>query len=369
MAYVAAVRRLLAILALVTACASTRPDHAAPPAPTPAPPAARWPAGTFAVRTQLDAATAGLLGDRLAASVLLLTELDTHPGHALLSLAAVQGLPAVATLRKVPRLGAKLEAHLDDAVRADAPAGAARFATLTRDLLALTRVLELSSTLAVDAPTAGTATATHGLRGLAFTRADRRIDVPVPGGLVDRVPPTAPVLATDGAALTLGPHAFALPYGAMLLTAAGPLVFEPLGGPTLRTALAAQLGCPRVAARLAATCELGICVRDAVPEASLVDVCDRAVAALADAVEAQITAQRFDVLALDAGRAAPAATDPAVLDGTWTVRVESDGRWRAGPPHSPRRASRFASRAGPDRRPGQPAASLSARSIFSLMST
>ncbi|MBK7072626.1 MAG: hypothetical protein IPH44_10005 [Myxococcales bacterium] len=318
-----------ALLALVAACASSSPaaDHAAAPAPAAPPPPARWPAGTFDVRTKLDVATSGLAGARLSASLLLLTELDAHPGRALLSLAAIQGLPAVAKLRKVPRLGAKLEAYLDDAVAREAPAGADRFAALAEDLRALTRVIELGSTLAVTTPAAGDATATHALRALTFTIADQRLEVPVPAALVDAVRPTTPALAADGAALTLGAHAFAVPYGAMLLTAAGPLVFQPLGGPTLREALAAQVGCPRVAARLGANCELGACVRDAVPEATLAAVCDQAVAALAAQVEAQVAAQRFDVLALEAGRATLA---DAALRGTWTVRVEAEGEVATG---------------------------------------
>ncbi|MBL8626386.1 MAG: hypothetical protein JNK64_34035 [Myxococcales bacterium] len=322
-----------ASLLLITACASSGHGRvSSPPAPTTAPaPAVRWSTGTFDVRTELDVATSGLAGARLSASLLTLAELDAHPGHALLSLAAIQGLPAVAKLRKVPRLGAKLEAYLDDAVAREAPAGSARFAALGEDLRALTRVIELGSTLAVTAPAAGAPTATHALAALSFTRADRRIEVPVPAALVDAVRPTAPALATDGAALTLGAHAFAVPYGAMLLTAAGPLVFEPLGGPTLRDALAAQVGCPRVAARLGANCELGVCVRDAVPEATLAAVCDQAVAALAAQVEAQIVAQRFDVLALEAGRAELAGADPAAaLRGTWTVRVEAEGEVATG---------------------------------------
>lgn len=321
-------------LLLVTACASGHGRVAPPPATAaraaPAP-AVRWPTGTFDVRTDLDAATAGLLGERLSASALLLTELDTHPGHALLSLAAVQGLPAVAKLRKVPRLGAKLEAALDAAVRQDAPNGAARFAALTRDLLELTRVLELDTTLAVAPAAADGATAVHALRALAFTIADRRIEVPVPTTAIDAVRPTTPTLTTDGAALVVGGHAFAVPYGEMLLTAAGPLVFAPRGGPTLRAALAAQLDCPRVAARLGATCELGACLRDAVPEATLAAVCDQAVAALAAQVEAKMTAQRLDVLALEAGRTEPAVTGPtAALRGVWTVRVEADGQVATG---------------------------------------
>jgi len=158
-------------LALLTACASSPAGRAAaPPATTPAPaPAVRWPTATFDVRTELDAATAGLLGDRLSATALLLTELDTHPGRALLSLAAVQGLPAVRTLRKVPRLGGKLVAALDAAVAGDAPD---RFAALTRDLLALTRVIEVGTTLAVDAADDGEAAAVHTLRALT-AMADR----------------------------------------------------------------------------------------------------------------------------------------------------------------------------------------------------
>jgi hypothetical protein len=317
-------------LALLTACASSPAGRAAaPPATTPAPaPAVRWPTATFDVRTELDAATAGLLGDRLSATALLLTELDTHPGRALLSLAAVQGLPAVRTLRKVPRLGGKLVAALDAAVAGDAPD---RFAALTRDLLALTRVIEVGTTLAVDAADDGEAAAVHTLRALAFTIADRRIEVPVPAAAVDAVRPTTPAVATDGAALTLGAHAFVVPYGEMLLTAAGPLVFTRWGGATLPAALAAQVDCPRVAARLAATCELKACLRDAVPEAALATLCDQAVAAVAAQVEGQITAQRLDVLALEAGRIERPAADPAAtLHGSWTVRVEADGQVATG---------------------------------------
>lgn len=322
-----------ATLALVAACASSsHTTAAASPAPSPAAPApapaARWPAGTFDVRTQLDAVTSGLAGARLSASLLVLADLDAHPGRTLLSLATIQGLPAVAKLRKVPRLGSKLEAYLDDAVARDAPAGTARFAALGDDLRALTRVIELGSTLAVTAPAAGEPTATHAVRALTFTLGDRRLEVPVPATLVDAVRPTTPALATDGAALTLGAHTFAVPYGAMLLTAAGPLVFAPLGGPTLEAALAAQVGCPRVAARLGANCELGACLRDAVPEATLAAICDQAVAALAAQVEAQLVAQRFDVLALEGGRA---DGDPAAaLRGTWTVRIEAEGEVATG---------------------------------------
>lgn len=318
-------------LALLTACAASPAGRAAAPpapAPAPAPPAPRWPTGTFDVRTELDAATAGLLGDRLSATALLLTELDTHPGRALLSLAAVQGLPAVRTLRKVPRLGGKLEAALDAAVAGDAPD---RFAGLTREVLALTRVIEVGTTLAVGGADDGEATAVHTLRALAFTIADRRIEVPVPAAAVDAVRPTNPAVATDGAALTLGTHAFTVPYGEMLLTAAGPLVFARWGGPTLPAALAAQVDCPRVAARLAATCELKACLRDAVPEAALATLCDQAVAALAARLEGQITAQRLDVLALEAGRIDRPAADPAAtLHGAWTVRVEADGQVATG---------------------------------------
>ena len=191
------------------------------------------------------------------------------------------------------------------------------------DLLELTRVLELGSTLTVAGGTDGP-TATHALASLTFTVRDRRLAVPVPAAATGLVAPTTPDLRADDGALVLGPHTFAVPYGTMLLEAAGPLVLAPLGGATLATALAQVIECPAVAARLAGTCQLKTCVRDAVPEATLVDVCDRAVAALAAKVEATIAAQRLDVLALERGDATVTAGPPTTLAGAWTVRIEAD---------------------------------------------
>ena len=77
--------------------------------------------------------------------------------------------------------------------------------------------------------------------------------------------------------------------------------------------------------------ELKACLRDAVPEAALATLCDQAVAALAARLEGQITAQRLDVLALEAGRIDRPAADPAAtLHGAWTVRVEADGQVATG---------------------------------------
>lgn len=300
---------------------------AAPTTPTPAL------AGAYLLTTRLDPITAGLLGKKAAAGIALVADLEQHPGRTLLAAAELSGAGVVTDLRKVlpDSLESKLTDWLDEAIRSQTGGGFAGLSAQVEALRSMAEVLDLQSELTPQHPGAAQLpmTAMHRPVALGFSAAGQTLQIPLPPALVGSVPVTALSLAllqADAATyppprLALGPHRFAVPLGALLLQAAGPLVFRPLGGETLADVLLSRAQCPSVAQRLGEKCLAGLCLgRLAGPE-RLEKLCDHGVRALAAQVTQRIAGQEAEVLDFTGGTATLAPH--GLGDGRWQLRVQA----------------------------------------------
>lgn len=289
-------------------------------------------AGAYQLTTRLDPVTAGLLGKKAAAGLSLIGDLEQHPGRTLLAAAELSGASVLTDIRKlVPdSLESKLADWLDEAIRGQAGGGFAGLSAQVEALRAMSEVLELQSELTLQLPKLAQhpQTAQHRPVALGFAAAGQTLQIPLPAALAASVPPATLSLAllqADASAktpprLTLGPHRFAVPLGAMLLQAAGPLVFKPLGGETLADLLLSRAQCPGVAQRLGEKCLAGLCLgRLAGPE-RLEKLCDHGVRALAAQVTQRIAGQDAEMLDFAGGEAILAPH--GLGDGRWQIRAQ-----------------------------------------------
>lgn len=294
---------------------------AAPAAPTPAL------AGAYLLTTRLDPITAGLLGKKAAAGLALVADLEQHPGRTLLAAAELSGAGVVTDLRKVlpDSLESKLTDWLDEAIRSQTGGGFAGLSAQVEALRSMAEVLDLHSELTPQHPGA----AHHRPVALGFTAAGQALQIALPAPLVGSVPVAtlsltlhqADAATTSPPRLALGPHRFAVPLGALLLQAAGPLVFRPLGGETLADLLLSRAQCPTVAQKLGEKCLAGLCLgRLAGPE-RLEKLCDHGVRALAAQVTQRIAGQEAEVLDFAGGTATLAPH--GLGDGRWQLRVQA----------------------------------------------
>jgi hypothetical protein len=284
-------------------------------------------AGAYLLTTRLDPVTAGLLGKKTAAGLSLIGDLEQHPGRTLLAAAELSGAGVVTDLRKLlpDSLESKLADWLDEAILGQTGGGFAGLSAQVEALRTMAEVLELQSELTPQLPTA----AQHRPIALRFAAAGQTLQIPLPAALVGSVPAATLSLAllqADATAktpprLALGPHRFGVPLGTMLLQAAGPLVFRPLGGETLADVLLSRANCPAVGQKLGEKCLAGLCLgRLAGPE-RLEKLCDHGVRALAEQVSRRIAGQDAEILDFASGEATLAQR--GLGDGRWRLRVQA----------------------------------------------
>lgn len=289
--------------------------------------------GTFAVtsRFQVPATVAapGQLGDALR----LLHGLAADPGAALLDLAEEAGVPALSELRAVlpDALEAELAGWLNGYLDAAGAGGASphdRLAELDALIRSVLLEWELRSTLTLPPGAAGT----HAPVSLTFASPAGPVVVPldatapVTSGVDVTATLSWPAGTGGEAVVEIGDHAMGVPFGRYALRGIEAILLATEGSGDLAAVLSGVVGCPALAASVAARCLGPICVGH---QAELLSVCQGAVAEAASQIESQVTELDFKAIHLQRGSAtATGATAPSgegatgLRDGVWTAVID-----------------------------------------------
>ncbi len=333
---------LIASTALLMTAACISPtlgdDVVEEPTPTPEPTPALIADGIFAIESTLDVQAAAVLPQTAYDAVETLRGLREEPGRTLFDLAEDAGVPAVSEIRSAlpSSLESRLYGWIDDELatytHGDGPVATAIDGVLTVCETSLAEV-HLSSELAIDG-----GSATHSLRavGFAIDGVELRYDLANLDGLPLALEATfAATVAGDGTVshLTLGSHAFGVPFGALALTAIED-VLQLRYATDLRGVLGMLVDCPALAADVADHCVYGYCVGH---EMELRSVCEGGLDHLATWLRAELTAIRFDAITLRAGTAQLGDSAPVdgladtVAGGVWTADLDVGMGPRAAP--------------------------------------
>lgn len=255
----------------------------------------------------------------------LLSDLDSDPGRALISLADAAGVPAAERLFDAlpSSLSNRIGEWMTEAIGDD---GNAEFQTL----MAWTRVVladvEVHSSLEIGALDAeGNAVASHTLTSLGFHFGDEVVEEDIPQ--IDSLPGAGHAELTvssaadaEGRTVRFGEHRFGLLFGDAAYRAFESRVQSQFGT-NVRGLLAEAIDCPSVAESVANRCVLGVCVGHT---ADLVGLCDGALDRAAQEIRDQFTVFDAEILRLQSGeaRVIPTADGSELQSGRWVAEAE-----------------------------------------------
>ncbi|HXU71485.1 MAG TPA: hypothetical protein VN947_19265 [Polyangia bacterium] len=226
----------------------------------PTPPTAKY-AGVYSAVAPIDLTQNGVLPGVLGPALNALIELHDHPGQAILDIIAIANIPTVSDLVKnMPQLlkdilSGALDKLITDEVYANVPV-VDQITNIISGITELAKTMELHNSLTVHTPKAdGTATIDQQVTDIGFkllnnstvvafdAKEQMMAHTAMPGSV--KAHANAPVADAD---LTLGGGTMTLPFGELLLQAAGPLVFGQFGGATdLKGALHNLVDCASAA--------------------------------------------------------------------------------------------------------------------------
>jgi hypothetical protein len=252
----------LTVLSLVSGGCGAGPEAPTAPAPAPSPdqpgtpqgpgepinntppPTAKY-AGVYAAVAPIDLTQNGVLPGVLGPALGALIELHDHPGKAILDIVAIANIPTVSDLVKnMPSflkdiLSSLLDKLIIDEVYANVPV-VDQITNIISGITELAKTVEIHNALTVHAPAKdGTAMIDQQVTDVGFKLLDKSTVVAfnaaeklmahtaMPGTV--KAHANAPVADAD---LTLGGGKMTLPFGELLLQAAGPLLFGQFGGAT-----------------------------------------------------------------------------------------------------------------------------------------
>ena len=303
-------------------------------APTPAP-KARY-AGVYAVTAPIDLTQNGVLPGVLGPALAALVELHDHPGKTILDIVAIANLPTVSdAVKNMPSflkdlLAGLLDKLITDQLYKNVPV-VDQVAGIISGITELAKTVELHDALTVHAPAADGKTSVDqqitdvgftllsNKTVVAFDAAEKAMAHTIMAGSIT-AHANAPVADAD---LTFAGGKMTLPFGQLLLQAAGPLLFSQFGGATdLAGALTNLVPCHAAAQSISDG--LGGYLSPALVE----QLCSAAIGVIADQVSKQIDAvvlgdvQISDGAAylLDASQAKPQVDHQSdrVAQGTWS---------------------------------------------------
>ena len=224
------------------------------------PPTAKY-AGVYAAVAPLDLTQNGVLPGVLGPALNALIELHDHPGQAILDIIVIANIPTVSDLVKnMPQLlkdilSGALDKLITDEVYANVPV-VEQITNIISGITELAKTIDVHNTLTVHTPKAdGTATIDQQVTDVGFkllgastvvafdAKEKMMAFTAMPGSV--KAHANAPVADAD---LSLGGGKMTLPFGELLLQAAGPLIFSQFGGATdLKGALNNLVDCASAA--------------------------------------------------------------------------------------------------------------------------
>ena len=240
------------------------PGTPGPVGPIDAPPPATAKAsysGIYANVAPIDFTQNGVLPGVLGPALSALSELHDHPGEAILDIIAISDIPTVSdAVKNMPSLlkdilSGALDKLITDEVYANVPV-VDQIASIISGITELAKTVGIHNTLTVHTPASdGTAKIDQQVTDIGFTLLNNTSVIPfdanekmaaftsMPGTVTPHA--NAPVADAD---LTLGGGTMTLPFGQLLLQAAGPLLFGQFGGATdLKGALENLVDCASAA--------------------------------------------------------------------------------------------------------------------------
>jgi hypothetical protein len=307
--------------------------------------------GAYNLNSHLDIAGSGILGDRLSDALIHLSEFHDNPAGAILEILSFFDIPIYSEIWPlIPDfLKDYIEGWINDILfdpLYDAFPGVEDAFQVVQDIFYLSRDLQLRTTLTLKPPNSeGGMRGEHVITGLGFVLWDMEAILPIPDelGAMTLAEPHAileivdsPNPAMPDALLTVDRHTFSIPYGAMLLEAAGVLIFEPAGADDLGSYMVTLVDCNSVAENLIDDCAtdwLGewTCLRDYITHDQVEEFCSSGLTSVGDFVAGLITDLSFDLFALDEGRVKMydrGAADPMgdgicseLRDGVWKAQI------------------------------------------------
>ncbi|MGZ5133326.1 MAG: hypothetical protein ACXWCJ_18995 [Caldimonas sp.] len=277
---------------------------------TPPPPTAKY-AGVYSAVAPLDLTQNGVLPGVLGPALGALIELHDHPGKAILDIVAISNIPTVSdAVKNMPSflkdiLSTLLDKLIIDEVYANVPV-VDQITNIISGVTEMAKTIELHNTLTVHMPAKdGTATIDQQVTDIGFKLLNNSTVVAfdanekamaktaMPGSV--KAHANAPVADAD---LALGGGKMTLPFGELLLQAAGPLLFGQFGGATdLKGALHNLVDCQSAAQSISDA--LGGYLSPALVNT----LCTTALDVLADQVTSRIDAITFKDVQVSSGTA------------------------------------------------------------------
>ena len=319
----------LTVLSLVAGGCSAGPEGRTPPTPMPSPdqpgtpegpgetigqppppPTSKY-AGVYGTVAPLDFTQNGVLPGVIGPALGALIELHDHPGQAILDIIAIANIPTVSdAVQNMPSflkdlLSSLLDKLIIDEVYANVPV-VDQITNIISGITELAKTIDVHSSLTVHTPKAdGTAAIDQQVTDVGFTLLNQSTVIAfdanekmmahssMPGTV--KAHANAPVADAD---LTLGGGQMTLPFGELLLQAAGPLLFGQFGGATdLKGALNNLVDCAGHAQSISDA--LG----GVLSPATVQTVCTAALDAIGDAVTSQIDSIVLSDVQVSAGTA------------------------------------------------------------------
>jgi hypothetical protein len=342
----------LTVLSLVAGGCGAGPEARTQPTPTPTPdapgtpsdgpgnpidqppPTARY-AGVYTVPAPIDLTQNGVLPGVIGPALGALIELHDHPGKAILDIVAVANIPtvsdAVANMPSFLRdvLSTLLDKLIVDEVYANVPV-VDQITGIISGITELAKTMEIHNALTVHTPAAdGTANIDQQVTDVGFTLLgnstvvafdanEKMLAHTTMAGSV-KAHANAPVADAD---LTLGGGKMTLPFGELVLQAAGPLVFGQFGGATdLKGALHNLVDCHGAAQSISDA--LGGYLSPGLVET----LCTSALDVLADQVTSRIDAITLDDVQVSAGAAVLLDVSQAKPKEDYQSDRVAQGKW------------------------------------------
>lgn len=315
------------------------PDQPAPGPVTPIDgtpaPTAKY-AGVYAAVAPIDLTQNGVLPGVIGPALGALIELHDHPGKAILDIVAIANIPTVSDLVKnMPSflkdiLSTLLDKLITDEVYANVPV-VDQITNIISGITELAKTIEIHNALTVHTPAKDdTATIDQQVTDVGFKLLDKSTVVAfdaaekmmahtaMPGTVKPHA--NAPIADAD---LTLGGGKMTLPFGELLMQAAGPLLFAQFGGATdLKGALNNMVDCAGQAQSISDA--LGGYLSPALVQT----LCTTALDVLADQVSSRIDAIVLNdvqvsggtAYLLDVSQSKPQADDQSdrIAQGKWS---------------------------------------------------
>jgi hypothetical protein len=266
--------------------------------------------GRYEVTSDVDLAAAGVFGETVSGTLLLLSNFHEDPAGAILELLALYGVPVYSQVWAfVPgfikdEIKKLLNEYVFETLFEAVPI-IDEIAQTIDDIASVSRNVEVVTELQlIGGKRNGTGFASRQeITGLAFRLWGERavLAVPPPLATITRADTNAMLgrLTAEGGPqgrMTFGYQHFAIRYGDMIMDAVKELVFKPKGAVDLPSYLMKLINCQGVADAIGGVCILGACIEDAISKSSIQLVCTSGLLLLGGTVEKTVRDMEFKLM-------------------------------------------------------------------------